>query len=217
MTNPVPYRAGDLFAVPLPDGTFATARILLDVSVQCMDPKLAPRSSPLKTFEGSLLVEVYRDVTSEPSGRASDVAIPGVFIIPRQLAVRGKDKWSLTGHIDVDPERVAFPEALHYSSGRVAFSSGEIKRILDVDPSILDRYKTRPSVVNPPALIDACCYYLRRKEIAGSSDELMSLQWSDLRFTDDRDEIYRLMHEDPSRSYYETAKALGFDLARFYG
>jgi hypothetical protein len=219
MARSVPYRAGDLFAVPLPDGTFATARILLDVSEQGLKPGIIPRSSPLKPFEDALLVEVYRVVTPEPSSQVAAAAIAGVFVAPRQLSSGGKGKWPLTGHLDVDPTTVAFPEGLLHargSGGRIAFLSGEIERDLELDDGQLERYSARPSVINPPAFVNACCYYLGRKELLGEVAEFMSLRTSDLRFTDDRDEIYRLMHEDPSRSYYDRAKAMGFDLSRFY-
>ena len=215
MAKSPPYRAGDLFSVPLPDGTSASARILLDVTAQCMLPKRVPRTSPLKPFEGTLLVEVYREPVTA-AGATPAIAIPGVFIDPEPLTARGKDRWSIAGHAAVDPARVAFPEALTYGDHRVRFVAGEIERTIQIDQQHLERFTTRPSFMNPARFVAVCCYYLGRKHLLGEAAEQMTLRKSDLRFNDDRDEIYRYMGEDPAQSYYEAAKAMGFDLARFY-
>jgi hypothetical protein len=217
MPKSVPYRTGDLFSVPLPDGTFATARILLDVTTQCVAPGRLKGVSQLKAFDGTLLVELYRGTTAKPSDHVGDVAIPGVFISPRQLVSGGKDKWKITGHVEVDPTRVAFPEALMDGlGGGSAFVTGEISYDLDLPTKEIERFGTRPSLMNPPRFVGVCCYYLDRKDLIGEHAEAMSLRTSDLRFTPHRDEIYRMLEWDPKRSYYDMAKSFGFDLARFY-
>lgn len=210
------YRAGDLFGVPLPDGSFATARILLDVSAQCLEPKKIERSSPLKPFEGAVLVEVYDGIGATASPRVGHVIVPGVFISTRQLAATGKGRWSVVGHVEVDPAGVEFPEALLHADGRVGFVRGEIERVIDIDQSNLDKYRCRPAVVNPAAFVSTCLYYLDRKHLIGFNPELATLASSDLRFTPWRHEIYSFLREDADRSYRDWSNSLGLDLARFY-
>jgi len=216
MAKPL-YRAGDLFAVPFPDGTYATARVLLDVAAQCFASRKVDDTSALTAFRGWILVEVYREVSAAPSGLVSPVVIPGMFADPDLIGGSGKRRWKITGHVDVSPVAVAFPEGLLQTpDGRLCFLSGEIKQVLNVDAKHLDRYTTRVSLGSAARFVNICAYYTGRKELLGEHVEAFSLASADLRFTADRDEIYRFMREDPARPYYERAKARGFDLARFY-
>jgi hypothetical protein len=211
------YRAGDLFAVPFSDGTYATARVLLDVTAQCFAPRKVAADSALAPFRGAILVEVYGEVATEPSAQTSQVVIPGVFADPSLVGGAGKARWKVTGHVDVDPARVEFPEGLFQTpDGRVGFLRGEIEQVIDIDANQLARYPARVAIGGAARFVNICAYYTGRTQLLGARPELFRLASSDLRFTDHRDEVYRLMGEDPSRSYHDAALARGFDLARFY-
>ncbi|MFN6471993.1 MAG: Imm26 family immunity protein [Nostoc sp. SerVER01] len=211
------FKAGDIFAFKLPTNEYMSGRIMLDVKQQCIRPKLLKPDSPLNFFNGSLLVEVYKLTSSEPTLHRSEVLIPGVFVSSNSLE---SGEWSIIGHEDVSPTEVEFPEAMVAHGLRAQFVKGEIALDIDLKEEDLERlnvYRTK----KPSALLgEISLYYLGRADEINNPRlrdiELRSLKDSDLRFTEYRSDIYLLLGKDENQSYYEMSNRLGYDIRRFY-
>jgi hypothetical protein len=211
------FKAGDIFTFKLPTNEYMCGRIMLDVKQQCIRPKLIKPESPLNFFNGSLLVEIYKSTSSEPTANRSEVLIPGVFIGSNFLE---SGEWSIMDDENVDPKEVEFPESLVARGLRAQFIRGEIALDIDLKEEELQRlnvYRTKM----PSAIIgEICLYYLGRADEINNPQvqdiELLSLKDSDLRFTEHRSEIYHMLREDENQSYYEMSTRLGYDIQRFY-
>jgi len=211
------FRTGDIFAFKLPSNEYISGRIMLDVKQQCIRPKLLKADSLLGFFNGSLLVEVYKETSQIPIASRSDVLIPGIFIDSHSLK---SGDWIIVGHEDVDPTEVEFPEALLNQGRHPRFVKGEISLQISLSSEDLDRLHLYRTIEPSSILGDICLYYLGRPEEINNPRlqdiELRSLKHCDLRFTEYRSEIYQLLCEDENQSYYEMSTRLGYDIRRFY-
>ena len=208
------YQTGDLFAVPLAGGSYVTGRIMLDVKQQCIKPKLITGESPMAFYSGTVLVEIYRETTAEPTAQRSEVLIPGIYIDPEPL----KDgAWSIIGHIDVDPQTVEFPESVNPFNTTINLTRGEVS--LPLGPGI-DEWRgiSIPQAINSPYLLpDTCLFYLGQTDkIDPRKLKAAQLTDRDLRFNERRTEVYEALGLAPEQPYYQFALQHGFDTARFY-
>lgn len=213
------YKAGDLFAFPLPTGEWMCGRAMLDVGLQCVQPKLLEVGSPLASFPSALLIEVYRpvfptaDVTEDDA--PADALIPGIFV-PTGCFENGA--WHVIGHREVDPARVEFPETLINRGAKAYFVRGEVE--LPVELSFkkireINAYKTE----YPCGILgEIALYQLGRAdeiEKPEAAVRLRDLGRSDLRFSAYRSWIYERLGEE-DQSYHGMSRRMGHDLSRFY-
>lgn len=205
---------GDLCSIPLGPRRHVAARVLLDVGEQCIGPGLISTGSPLAAYDGALLMEVYRDVSPEPSFHRSDLLIPGIFVDACSLQ---RGRWAIGGYAPVEPGCVDFPETLMDFSGKARFQKGEIDLPLPLEGSDIDHYRIYPTLTPSSALSDICLHLLDADgqiphEFAGA----MHLKNSDLRFSESRNGIYQLIGLDAETPYFRIAETFGFDIQRFY-
>lgn len=209
------FKAGDLFSLPLSDGRFLTGRVVLDL------PRLWRRkafdfSSPLGFFGKCVLVEIYKQLSPDPSPSMSEVLIPGVFIDTGPFEPKSAEQWMILGHSPVDPTRAEFPEALTQTDRGSVLVRGEVELPLPLSSDELSAIDCRPTIISTKRLARTCLYYLDLKHLIGPYADNMHLRHSDLRFNEHREHIYRLAGEDPRQSYHELSRRYGHDLSRFY-
>lgn len=195
-----------------------TGRVMLDVKQQCVRPKLLESGSALGSYNGSVLIEVYRKTFSEPTTERSEIFIPGIWTDTISLT---EGYWQITGHEEVDPTAVDFPESfIGHGARTILFRKGEIKLPIDMTNEEYDQLRIRGAINASGFLGETCLYYLGRKDEINDPDlvdvELRSLQHSDLRFNEFRSEAYRRLCEDENQSYCEMALKHGHDIRRFY-
>ncbi|HKX29920.1 MAG TPA: Imm26 family immunity protein [Blastocatellia bacterium] len=211
------FKAGDIFTFKLSEDEYLNGRILLDVKEQCIRPRLLRTDSPLVSFNGFLLVEVYKSTFRVPTPGRSETLIPGIFVDPSSLE---SADWPIIGYEEVDPTRVEFPENLIARGVRGAFLRGEIELPLDLQMQEIRRMRVYPAKKSSLDLAPICLYQLGRKEQIDqtrfSNVGMFNLNHSDLRFSEHRDEIYRLLGESAHQSYDQMSSRLGHDLKRFY-
>lgn len=211
------YKTGDLFALPLPTGEFLCGRVVLDVKRQCVRPRRLKAGSMLAFFDGAILVEVYRETTRTPTARRSELLVPGEFIDARSIV---SGAWRVVGHEPVDPTRVEFPEGLKLIGMDPHLVRGEVALRLDMPAEEMQQLDIYPTITGSGLIGDICLYYLGRaqespnRETRAPSD--LTLDHSDLRFSEHRERIYRLAGADPRESYFEFSLRHGHDIRRFY-
>ena len=209
--------AGDVFAVPLPDGEYLFGRVLLDIYATTKR-RLFPPDSPLPGLGKALLIEMYGGTASLPEYTPSEMLIPGAFV---EVDKVGTD-WPIVAHVPVDVQKVQFPETLighMHAEGEVAFECGEIRVLIPITHEVLRRefgvYSTRHSAF--------LWHYVCLHQL-GRGDEIPSdypavknyLRNSDLRFTEHRTRIYEHLPLDINDSYYQQQAKLGLNLERLY-
>jgi len=209
------FKHGDIFAVQLPNQQYLFGRILLNVKEQCVKPKLLEPGSLLTFFGGSLLVEMYRKLSAAPGLSESEVLLNGVFVDARSLK---RGLWKIIDHQEVDPTQIEFPEGLVATGRGASFQRGEINMPVALSGQDVSRIHVYPTQQSSLALADICLYYLGLKHlIEHEYRDTKHLRYSDLRFSDHRSEIYQLLGEDESQTYYQMSTKLGYDITRFYG
>jgi hypothetical protein len=211
----VTFKHGDIFSFQLPNQHYLFGRILLDVKKQCVKTKLISPDSPLSFYDGTLLVEIYRELSEKATFCGSEVLIPGFFLAPEPIK---SGEWVIVEHKEVEPlQEVEFPETFALFNGRQCFQRGEICLTL---PQKLEGDKSwdiYPTITSPYALPKICLYHLGLKELLNPVQlKTMNLNRFDLRFSEHRSEIYKILGEDENQSYYQMSTALGYDLVRFY-
>jgi hypothetical protein len=170
-------------------------------------------------MQNDILIDVYRDTSAGelPSGRT--VLVSGILTSGR-FVERGT--WKICGRQQVDPSEVSFPERLAIDTiSRSKFTQGEVVLPVKISMEETERIDVIPRSLPAITLGEVVLYQLGRKqEIKNprlSDVELRSLARYDLRFSQHRSRVFECLDLDPDQSYYERARALGYDLARFYG
>jgi hypothetical protein len=209
------YKTGDVFSLQLPDGTYTSGHIVLDVRKQCVRPKKIDANSSLDFFDGTLLVDIYKHVADEPVFEPAERLIAGMFVMNRFLK---SGQWPIIDHVDVDPKAVEFPETLANVQGRLCFQRGEVVLPFSRRSPSLDTIEIFPTMHRPVGVPMVCYYYLHREGLIEhiEKDQARDLKIRDLRFTEHRSEIYALLDNDEDQSYYEMSLKHGYDVTRFY-
>ena len=206
------FREGDLFAIALPEKDWVTGRILLDVDRVLK--KLGGASTPFRVRKGTILVEVYKQATSEPSTEVSAPLIPSAWIDPDAILGRDKPKWPIVGNVPVDGRTVDFPENVFGVTGDAKFEKGEISLPIHATTADVERWEVRTTAQLPSRFARICSQYLGRPQHADPN--MFSLADSDLRYNPHRPEVFARLGADPQRSYFDWATSLGLDPARLW-
>jgi hypothetical protein len=209
-------QTGDLFAIPLPfDLGFVTGHVLLDVE-NAATQRVIGKKSRLHE-RGTLLVNVYGPATVEPSQASSTVLIPGIWTDAARLVGPDRPRWKVIGNRKVDPPSVEFPEWVISAHRGSMFERGEIAKPLPIDAAEVDRIGCRTPFISLAALAKISVNLLGRGDLLGENAILFTLDGGfDLRYNPHRAEIYRMLGEDPGRSYWDWATAEGLDPGRLW-
>ena len=168
-------------------------------------------------FDHAHGLKIYKSTATQPVIDNSEILIPGIFLDSDSLKY---GIWSIIGHQDVNPEEVEFPEALISHGLRAQFLRGEVALNIDLKEEELKKINVRKTKKPSGILGEICLYQLgRADEITNSwvhSIEVFNLNSSDLRFSQHRSEIYRLLGEKENQSYFEMSSRLGYNIQRFY-
>lgn len=205
---------GDIFAVPLPDGTHIFGRVLLDI-YGTLKKRLFPADSPLPGLGQAFLIEMYSSIQISLEYRPSPVLVPGAFVESKEV---GK-AWPIIGSRPVDVRTVEFPESVigyTHATGQMAFECGEISIPLPfplTEQRRIDVYKRRHSAFLWPY---TCLRVMGRDEEIPAGYKMATLQGGDLRFSPHRSRVYEHLPFPMEMSYYEKQKMLGLDLDRLY-
>jgi len=206
-------RPGDLFAVTLPDGRYATGRVTFDVRAQGLRPGHITDDSPLAFFSGALLVDLYGVVLEAPAAQRGDRIVPGVFVTS---AAFRSGALPIVGHEAVDPEEVEFPETFAQVQGRLCFQRGEVVLPLDEHREAFESVQVYPTILRAEALPEVAAHYLEAAGLLEGGGADHDLGYADLRFTDRREAVYEALGERPDASYAAFARRHGHDVARFF-
>ena len=227
---------GQIFAVPMPDGTYIFGRVMLDIyGVQ--KRRLLPVDSPLPFFNMGYLIEMYSGIQKKPEYVPSPILIAGAFVESKEVG----NAWPVVGHEPVDPKKVEFPEGLigyDTPQGEVALQCGEMR----IPVPMIQRGAERK--VGENVVKDVGYFFLSGGEVIysglgsypsshwsymclwalGRVDEIpaewpgvrVGLARGDLRFSPRRAEVYAHLPFPMELSYYEKQKQMGFNLERLY-
>ena len=198
---------GTVFAVPLPDGTFVTGRVMLDINA-CLKRRLFPADSPLPGLGQAYLVDMYSAVTRTPESILSAPLVRGAFLESDEVG----ESWPVVGHKAVDPREVEFPETIigfMTPEGECAFECGEMRLPLpfqDRETEKMGEFKARHSAFIWPF---TCLRMLGRDNEVPTDYKTASLQGTDLRQSQYRRTVYEYLPFSMARSYFEKQKTDG--------
>ena len=127
----VRYRSGDVFTLPLPDGTFAFGRILLDLFRLSKAHVLSPSW-------GDLIIQIYRFTTTHGAHVPDELRSKPTF--PSQVIVHTSilhGQFPLVGHLAVEASDLDFPEFIQNVGARDRFFiKGGIRVQIQVPPEL---------------------------------------------------------------------------------
>jgi hypothetical protein len=107
----VRYRAGDVFQIPLPDGSFGYGRLLLDIRRLARTGLFTPPCALAGICGSGLLVQLYR--VSYPEPLASVVGLRAIPVFLSEFVQNGqiyRAEFPIVGNLPVAPEEIDFPE-----------------------------------------------------------------------------------------------------------
>ena len=212
-----PFRHGDVFSIPLPDGQFLFGRVVFDVAKQTRKPGVVVSPDNYFTFfRSSILVDVYRDLQAVSTTDFSEqVLIPGVFTSTTLL---DSGVWRVIGNRPVDPTQVEFPEVFVHSDATAFFERGELFLPTQLTWNEYESLPFRACVNSPYGIGAMGLNYLGRRDLI--EEKYLYPQYledDDLRYQPQRRAaLYQQLGEDPEESYYQLALRHGLDFARFY-
>jgi hypothetical protein len=205
---------GDIFAVPLPDGTYLCGRVMLDI-YGCLQRRLFPSGSPLPGLGKALLIEMYQQVLAQPAYLPSAVLVPGAFVACEEVG----DSWPIIAHQPVDPHTVEFPESLigyRTPMGQVAFECGEMRIGLPFEHAELRRVSEYTRIHSTFLWPYTCLRVLGRGGEVPPDYKMATLAGGDLRFSVHRNRIYEHLPFRNELSYFEKQAQQGLHLERLY-
>src|SRR5687768_10419316 len=116
-------KAGDIFAMKIPNGQFIFGRIMLDLEEQCRKPGLIEPGSSLWLGE-CYLIQVFELVADTPVYRHSDVAINGMIVDDYAFL---EDIWKVVDHKKKSPSEIDFNEYLFPDGDFLSIVKGEVR------------------------------------------------------------------------------------------
>lgn len=212
-----PFRHGDVFSIPLPDGQFLFGRVVFDVAKQTRKPGVVVSPDNYFTFFGSsVLIDVYRDLQAVSTPDFSEqVLIPGVFTSTTLL---DSGVWRVIGNRSVDPTQVEFPEVFVHSDATAFFERGELFLPTQLTWNEYEALPFRASINSPYGIGAMGLNYLGKRDLI--EEKYLYPQYlenDDLRYQPHRrTAVYQQLGEDPAEPYYQMALRHGMDFARFY-
>ncbi len=214
------YKAGDIFTFELVPGEYAFGRLILDLYRQCWKPGKAEKHGVLGVPDrDSVFFELFRQTSTSKvfDSNNRDVLIPGIFAPNYDLE---DFTWEVIHHIPIEPEKVDFPEFLTVDgASHGQFIKGEISYLVKIpgeEVEAIDIYPSSKALVTIPEFV--LCALGRADEVLEHRREIRALENNDLRYSVHRKRIYDLLPEEfnQGKTYYELAKAKGYDLKRLY-
>ena len=206
---------GDVFAVPLPDGTNLFGRVMLDVHSAKVRRLFPPETSFLGMGK-ALLVEMYDQPSASLKYEASSLLIPGAFIEANEVG----SSWPVVSNVPVDPRTVQFPEAMigeMHSTGEVAFVCGEIHVLLPITLRDLESMSIMTTRHSSFLWAYVCLHQLGRGDEVPEEYVLdRDIHDSDLRATEFRERVYAYLPYDANDTYFDQQEKMGLDLSRLY-
>lgn len=207
-------KTGTLFAIPLSEVGFVTGHVVLSLD----DPETRRRVGKKSRLNerGTLLLDVLGPPTPEPDAVASHQLVRGIWTDAGPLEGPPAARWTVIGHREVEAARVEFPERVIWNMGP-RFERGEILKPLSIDSAEVDSIGCKQPFISLAALAKICLSLVGRADLLGTKAILFQLDGGiDLRYHPRRAEIYRILGEDPDRSYWDWATAEGLDPGRLW-
>ncbi|MBY0588908.1 immunity 26/phosphotriesterase HocA family protein [bacterium] len=205
---------GDIFAVPLPDGTFLHGRVLLDIYLT-LKRRLFPANSTLPGLGEASLIEMYAAISESVDYAPSPVLIPGAFVESKDVG----NAWKVVDRVEVDPREVEFPETVIgfiHSNGQMAYQCGEIHIGLPfplTEQERINAYSQRHSAFLWPY---TCLRVMKRDDEIPLNYKAATLEGTDLRISAIRQAIYEHLPFRMEESYFEKQAQLGLHFERLY-
>lgn len=210
-----PTAAGNVFSLPLPDGSYAFGRVLLD-PMEARKKRLLAVDSPLAGLLGQgVLVQLYTQASDTNDYVSSPVLVDGLFVERRNL----RTEWDIVAYEDVDPRAVEFPEFVTgfcHDAGQLAFVCGEIRFPLPFPIAEQPTFQGRAVRHSAFMLPYIWLFAAGRREEVPEDYVVADLHGADLRISAYRDHIYEHLPFAKEMSYWEKQLSLALDFGRLY-
>ena len=216
----IELQPGDIFSFPINATEFAYGRILIDVYNQGLKKGLLDKFSALYFTNNTVFVEIYKEITTDRDlvPENLSVLIPGIYTANGFLKA---GLWKIHGNEEVDPTTLDFPEFLtHDGAFKSTFTRGELRVEIPLPSEKTAAIKVFNKQTAGVLFGSIVLYQLGRKSEINYPNvedvDFFHIGKRDLRFSEYRDEILALVPDEYKGPYYETSKALGFDLKRLF-
>jgi hypothetical protein len=211
---------GDIIAVKLLNGLHLFVQIMYRVpSIKHKDiEKINQKSYLVQWFSGFYLINVYRQISKNNILENSEIMYKGLFLHKSDI---NKSEFEILSHNKINVEEIEFPETIGNLEDGYFFQKGElIIPIRNYTKKFEKDLKNGPlgSFKDIYSIGDSVLYAQNRKnEMQREYYDGWKHTPSDLRYYQKlRNEIYKLIKEDPNQSYYNMALKYGYDLKRLY-
>lgn len=195
------------------NGQYVFGRILLDIEEKCIKTKLVDENSPLARL-ACLVIEGYNLLKDEPVFEPSPTLIRGYLV---EDSAFHNGTFSIVEHKPVEPNELDFPGTFDINpfNGDVAFERGEVYIPLSISEDEAESFEIIGGVHFSTAFSSVILTLMNRTDL---TEHVAELKYDDIRFNtiEKQKQIYSLIGEDMSLSYYDLSLKHGFDPKRFY-
>lgn len=218
-------QVGDIFYLKLKDlDKYVFGRILFDVDKQyhkVVDVNKLPNDyfPYLRMFyDKCQLVEMYDGVYDKVGDfNTKTTLIPHAFT--RSIDSKNNIlEWGIIQNDPVDYTKINFPEQLNYGSNQVRLCRGELAIPTNISKESAEQIGFKSNMNVPLTIACASLHFQDKRDLIPEDIRYpVYLTDRDLLYNQElRNKVYADLNLDPKKSYYELAKEMGFDLARFY-
>ncbi|SES08806.1 Imm26 family immunity protein [Pedobacter rhizosphaerae] len=218
-------KVGDIFYLKLKDlNKYVFGRILFDVDNQyhkVVDTNTFPDDYfpyLLMSHDGCQLVEMYNGVYDKVEHfKHAEILIPRIFT--RSINSKSNSlEWGIVDNKPVDYTQVEFPEQLNLSNNYIHLDRGELSVKTSIKKEEAEKLGFKTGLYTPFTILNATLDFQGKRDLIPEDSRWpVYVKNIDLLYDQQlRNKIYSDLNIDPKKSYYELAKEMGFDLARFY-
>lgn len=210
-------KIGDIVRVKLLNDKYMWVHVLFDVRWMLRKDRKIDPSNYFYFYAPCYLINVYAQISSNEVLDDETIFFKGIFIPRKQLADQ-----TVVSNIPVDYRLIDFPETTGGYDSEDWLAKGELALGIGKIPDAkIKEWGNRfnGSFGDVYSVADDVLYMQNRKvemQRMNYPDDWNHIP-KDFRFYPEcREEVYRIIGEDPNQSYYELALKHGYDLARFY-
>jgi hypothetical protein len=221
---------GDTLAIELLNKMYMFVKIIYQIPRPHTkkSEKINPNSylnNYIKWYPGFYIINVYKHISKEMVLKNNEIMFKGVWIMSKEFK---EIKYKIILQNKIDIEDVEFPEAIGANRDDGFFlEKGELKiKIIEYDEiknypdDFIKKLEKGPSMgfMDIYSLGDSVLYFQNRKnEMQKKYFDGWKFYPNDLKhYPELRNEVYKIIKENPNEKYYDIALKYGFDLKKLY-
>jgi hypothetical protein len=212
------WKSGDIFRFKREDGIYIFGKVLIVIK-DFLKGKKRSQNSGLIPFTESYLVDIYDQFDSTPQLVSETIGLRGVY---SEYSAPEDGYWEKIGEKEIKLTDIDFPELIYYNQNeeRYYFLKGQLSWLLnenDVENLTFEHSSDRMLDLDSYDLDSYMLFATGKKDHINPFQKQYDLSKFDFRYkpVKEREELFKIISENPNASYYELAEKHKINLKNY--